>query len=130
MIDPITVAILQNRLNAIAEEMGEAMLRTAYSQILNSSRDFSIALIDRHCRLIAQADHIPVHVGALSWAAKALMARFPDPAPDDVYVLIDPYRGVSHLPDLTAFVPLHDGEHFPLWPVVEGQFLGFRGLRL
>ena len=45
MIDPITVAVLQNRLNAIAEEMGEAMLRTAYSQILNSSRDFSIALI-------------------------------------------------------------------------------------
>ena len=48
MIDPITVAVLQNRLNAIAEEMGEAMLRTAYSQILNSSRDFSIALIDGH----------------------------------------------------------------------------------
>ena len=44
MTDPITVAVLQNRLNAIAEEMGEAMLRTAYSQILNSSRDFSIAL--------------------------------------------------------------------------------------
>ena len=46
MTDPITIAVLQNRLNAIAEEMGEAMLRTAYSQILNSSRDFSIALID------------------------------------------------------------------------------------
>ena len=77
MTDPITVAVLQNRLNAIAEEMGEAMLRTAYSQILNSSRDFSIALIDRHCRLIAQADHIPVHVGAMSWAAKALTTAPP-----------------------------------------------------
>src|ERR1700733_12202185 len=62
MTDPITVAVLQNRLNAIAEEIGEAMLRTAYSQILNSSRDFSIALIDAGCRLVAQADHIPVHV--------------------------------------------------------------------
>ena len=72
MTDPITVAVLQNRLNAIAEEMGEAMLRTAYSQILNSSRDFSIALIDARCRLVAQADHIPVHVGAMPWAAKAL----------------------------------------------------------
>ena len=79
MTDPITVAVLQNRLNAIAEEMGEAMLRTAYSQILNSSRDFSIALIDAQCRLVAQADHIPVHVGAMPWAAKALTERVPAP---------------------------------------------------
>jgi N-methylhydantoinase B len=121
MIDPITVAVLQNRLNAIAEEMGEAMLRTAYSQILNSSRDFSIALIDRHCRLIAQADHIPVHVGAMSWAAKALMVRFPDPAPDDVYLLNDPYRGGSHLPDLTAFVPIFAGGHLLFWSVVRAH---------
>jgi N-methylhydantoinase B len=106
MTDPITIAVLQNRLNAIAEEMGEAMLRTAYSQILNSSRDFSIALIDARCRLVAQADHIPVHVGAMTWAAKALSARFPDPSPGDVYLLNDPYRGGSHLPDLTVFVPV------------------------
>src|ERR1700727_2595586 len=92
MTDPITIAVLQNRLNAIAEEMGEAMLRTAYSQILNSSRDFSIALIDAQCRLVAQADHIPVHVGAMPWAAKALSERFPEPAPGDVYILNDPYR--------------------------------------
>jgi len=65
MIDPVTIAVLQNRLAAIAEEMGEAMLRTSYSQILNSSRDFSVALVDAQARLIAQADHIPVHVGAL-----------------------------------------------------------------
>jgi N-methylhydantoinase B len=106
MTDPITIAVLQNRLSAIAEEMGEAMLRTAYSQILNSSRDFSIALIDAGCRLVAQADHIPVHVGAMPWAAKALAARFPAPCPGDVYLLNDPYRGGSHLPDLTVFVPV------------------------
>src|SRR5580658_5356471 len=79
MTDPITVAVLQNRLNAIAEEMGEAMLRTSYSQILNSSRDFSVALIDARCRLVAQPDHIPVHVGAMPWAAKALVEVFPNP---------------------------------------------------
>lgn len=106
MTDPITVAVLQNRLNAIAEEMGEAMLRTAYSQILNSSRDFSIALIDARCRLVAQADHIPVHVGAMPWAAKANAERFPNPSPGDIYLLNDPYRGGSHLPDLTIFVPV------------------------
>jgi len=121
MIDPITIAVLQNRLNAIAEEMGEAMLRTAYSQILNSSRDFSIALIDAQCRLVAQADHIPVHVGAMSWAAKALAARFPTPSPNDVYVLNDPYRGGSHLPDLTIFVPVFAGTHLMFWSVVRAH---------
>jgi len=121
MTDPITIAVLQNRLNAIAEEMGEAMLRTAYSQILNSSRDFSIALIDAQCRLVAQADHIPVHVGAMPWAAKALTARFPRPARDDVYLLNDPYRGGSHLPDLTVFVPVFAGETLMLWSVVRAH---------
>src|SRR3954468_20680501 len=125
MTDPITIAVLQNRLNAIAEEMGEAMLRTAYSQILNSSRDFSIALIDAQCRLVAQADHIPVHVGAMSWAAKALAARFPDPSPHDVYLLNDPYRGGSHLPDLPVFVPVcapgDGGERLMFWSVLRAH---------
>jgi N-methylhydantoinase B len=121
MTDPITIAVLQNRLNAIAEEMGEAMLRTAYSQILNSSRDFSIALIDAQCRLVAQADHIPVHVGAMSWAAKALSARFPDPSPGEVYLLNDPYRGGSHLPDLTVFVPVFSGPTMLFWSVVRAH---------
>jgi N-methylhydantoinase B len=121
MTDPITVAVLQNRLNAIAEEMGEAMLRTAYSQILNSSRDFSIALIDRDCRLVAQADHIPVHVGAMAWAAKALSARFPEPEDGAVYLLNDPYRGGSHLPDLTVFVPVFADGRLLFWSVVRAH---------
>ena len=121
MTDPITTAVLQHRLAAIAEEMGEAMLRTAYSQILNSSRDFSIALIDAQCRLVAQADHIPVHVGAMPWAAKALSQRFPDPAPNDVYLLNDPYRGGSHLPDLTVFVPAFAAEALMFWSVVRAH---------
>ncbi len=119
--DPVTVAVLQNRLNAIAEEMGEAMLRTSYSQILNSSRDFSVALIDARCRLVAQADHIPVHVGAMPWATKALVAVFPEPARNDVYLLNDPYRGGSHLPDLTVFVPVFDGPTLVFWSVVRAH---------
>ena len=121
MTDPITVAVLQHRLAAIAEEMGEAMLRTAYSQILNSSRDFSIALIDARCRLVAQADHIPVHVGAMPWAARALMEAFPDPVPGEVYLLNDPYRGGSHLPDLTIFVPVFAEARLAFWSVVRAH---------
>ena len=71
-VDPITTSVVQHRLTAIVEEMGEAMLRTSYSQILNSSRDFSAAMVERDCQLVAQAEHIPVHVGARPWAAKAV----------------------------------------------------------
>ncbi len=69
-VDPVTVSVVQHRLLAIVEEMGEAMLRTSYSQILNSSRDFSTAICDLDGRLIAQAEHVPIHVGALPLAAQ------------------------------------------------------------
>jgi N-methylhydantoinase B len=69
-LDPIVTSVIQHRLHAIVEEMGEAMLRTAYSQILNSSRDFSCAICDLDGRLIAQAEHVPIHVGALPYAAR------------------------------------------------------------
>ena len=108
-IDPITRSVVQHRLSSIVNEMGEAMLRTSYSQILNSSRDFSLAICDTQGRLIAQADHIPVHVGALPWATLAVEQRFSDVRPGDVILLNDPYHGGSHLPDLTAFVPVFDG---------------------
>ncbi len=120
-IDPVTVAVLQNRLVSVVEEMGEAMLRTAYSQILNSSRDFSIALVDGPGRLIAQADHIPVHVGAMPWAVRAVAAAFPTPAAGDVYLLNDPYHGGSHLPDLTAFVPVLVSARTVFWSVVRAH---------
>ena len=106
-IDPIVVSVIQHRLLAIVEEMGEAMLRTAYSQILNSSRDFSTAICDLDGRLIAQAEHVPIHVGALPFAARAVTEFFGDDIhPGDVFLLNDPYHGGNHLPDLTAFVPV------------------------
>ncbi len=121
MIDPVTVAVLQNRLNAIAAEMGEAMLRTTYSQILNASRDFSIGLLDAQARLIAQADHIPVHVGALTWAVQAVMQAYPAPVVGDIYLLNDPFFGGSHLPDLTAFTPVFAGDKLLFWSVVRAH---------
>jgi N-methylhydantoinase B len=120
-IDPITRSVVQHRLSSIVREMGEAMLRTSYSQILNSSRDFSLAICDTKGRLIAQADHLPVHVGALPWATLAVEERFKDVAPGDVILLNDPYHGGSHLPDLTAFVPVFaDGKRL-LWTIVRAH---------
>jgi N-methylhydantoinase B len=120
-IDPITRSVVQHRLSSIVIEMGEAMLRTSYSQILNSSRDFSLAICDTRGRLIAQADHIPVHVGALPWATLAVEERFKDVRLGDVILLNDPYHGGSHLPDLTAFVPIFDGERRLLWTIVRAH---------
>ena len=76
MIDPITVSVLTHRFEAIVQEMGEAMLRTAYSQILNSSRDFSTAICDDQARLVAQAEHVPIHVGAIPWAVASVRDAF------------------------------------------------------
>jgi len=120
-IDPITRSVVQHRLSSIVKEMGEAMLRTSYSQILNSSRDFSLAICDTKSRLIAQADHIPVHVGALPWATRAVEQRFNDVRPGDVILLNDPYHGGSHLPDLTAFVPVFDSGRRLLWTIVRAH---------
>ena len=105
-MDPVTLAVLDNRLRAIVEEMGEAMLRTSYSQILNSSRDFSVALCGADGGLVAQADHIPVHVGALPFAVRAVLEQFSDPCDGDIFLLNDPYNGGSHLPDLTIILPV------------------------
>jgi N-methylhydantoinase B len=105
--DPVTLAVLENRFRALVEEMGEALLRTATSQILNSSRDFSIALCDSEARLVAQADHIPVHVGAMPFAAAAVLESFGAAIrPGDCFLLNDPWHGGSHLPDLTIVQPV------------------------
>lgn len=117
-LDPITISVIQHRLTGIVEEMGEAMLRTSFSQILNSSRDFSTAICGADSQLVAQAEHIPVHVGALQPAAKALNEAFAgDVNPGDVFLLNDPYAGGSHLPDVTAFVPVFLGGELAFWAI-------------
>src|SRR5207249_116164 len=118
MLDPVTVSVLTHRFRSIVQEMGEAMLRTAYSQILNSSRDFSTALCDAGARLIAQAEHVPIHVGAIPWAVESVRDAFKGRVrPGDVYLLNDPYHGNNHLPDLTAFVPVFVGAEVAFWSV-------------
>ena len=111
-------SVIRHRLLAIVEEMGEAMLRTSYSQILNSSRDFSTAICGLDGRLIAQAEHVPIHVGALPYAARAVTEFFADDIhPGDVFLLNDPYHGGNHLPDLTVFVPVFAGERPRFWSI-------------
>jgi len=116
--DRITVSVIQHRLESIVQEMGEAMLRTAYSQILNSSRDFSTAVFDGQGRLAAQAEHVPIHVGALPWAVQSVSEYFRGRInPGDLFLLNDPYHGNNHLPDLTVLLPVFVGGRLAFWSI-------------
>ena len=95
----IELQVLGSALRAVAEEMGAVLIRSAFSANIKERRDCSTALFDERGRLIAQAEHIPVHLGAMPDAVAAVMAE--DPGPEDVFVLNDPYTGGTHLPDIT-----------------------------
>ncbi|SFB81205.1 N-methylhydantoinase B [Halobiforma haloterrestris] len=98
-IDPVTLEVLRNQLESVAEEMGQTLIRGAYSPNIKERRDCSTALFDANGRMIAQAEHIPVHLGAMPAAVDAV--RDLDPRPGDVFVLNDPFTGGTHLPDVT-----------------------------
>ena len=90
---------MANAFAMIAEEMGTVMVRGALSPNIRERRDLSAALFDADGRMVAQAAHIPVHLGAMPESVRAVRAC--DPKPGDVFLLNDPYEGGSHLPDLT-----------------------------
>jgi len=95
----IQLQILGSLLRAVAEEMGAVLVRSAFSANIKERRDCSTGLFDERGRMIAQAEHIPVHLGAMPDAVAAVMQR--DPAPGEVWALNDPYAGGTHLPDIT-----------------------------
>ncbi|ELZ21033.1 5-oxoprolinase (ATP-hydrolyzing) [Haloterrigena salina JCM 13891] len=106
-IDPVTLEVLRNQLESVAEEMGQTLIRGAYSPNIKERRDCSTALFDAEGRMIAQAEHIPVHLGAMPAAVDAVLEY--DPQPGDVFILNDPFRGGTHLPDVTMVSPIAPG---------------------
>jgi N-methylhydantoinase B len=108
-VDPVTLSVLGAALSGIAEEMGTALVRSALSANIKERRDCSAALFDARGWMVAQAEHIPVHLGAMPESVAAVIAR--DPQPGEVYILNDPFAGGSHLPDITIVSPLaHEGD--------------------
>jgi N-methylhydantoinase B len=107
-IDPILLEVLRNRLEAIADEMELTLLRSAASPIVKEGLDASAALFTVHGETIAQAAAIPIHLGALQFAAKRLVEAFPPSTmrDGDAFLLNDPYDGGTHLPDITLAVPV------------------------
>src|SRR6056297_3838769 len=108
-LDSVTLEILRNQFEGVAEEMGQVLITSAYSPNIKERRDCSTALFDADGRLVAQAEHIPVHLGAMPEAVDAVLERGPEPG--DVFVLNDPFTGGTHLPDVTLVSSLSlDGD--------------------
>jgi len=108
--DPILLEIMKSILAAVAEEMGSALGRTAFSPNIKERRDYSCAVFDPAGGMVAQAAHIPVHLVAMPLSVAAALARFTRLVEGDIVVLNDPYSGGSHLPDITMVSPVYEGE--------------------
>ncbi len=116
-LDPISLQVLVGALRAACDEMGAVLIRSAYSPNITERRDCSTALFDADGELVMQAEHIPVHLGSMPDAVAAVLEH--EQRPDDPWILNDPYRGGTHLPDVTLISPLFAG----------GGLLGFAASR-
>jgi len=106
--DPIRLELFNNQFAAIAEQMGETLRRTALSTNVKERLDFSCAVFTPQGDLVVNAPHIPVHLGGMSDCVKCLIEDVGEFSPGDVYLTNDPFRGGSHLNDLTVITPVHD----------------------
>jgi len=109
-IDAITLEVLRNALAAVADEMNANLVRTAYSPNIKERRDCSSAVFDDCGRMVAQAESIPVHLGAMPYSVEAALRHAAPMDPGDVVVLNDPYAGGAHLPDVTFIAPVYADE--------------------
>ncbi|MGH8557157.1 MAG: hydantoinase B/oxoprolinase family protein, partial [Methylococcales bacterium] len=108
-VDPVVLEIFNKRFMAIAEQMGYTLQNTALSVNIKERLDFSCALFDAAGQLIANAPHIPVHLGSMDESVQALIAGLPDPIRDgEGYLLNSPFHGGTHLPDITVVTPVFD----------------------
>src|SRR6266568_9608871 len=114
-IDPITLEVLRNALETIADEMGAVLRRTAFSPNIKERMDASCAIFDAAAQLVAQAEHVPVHLGSMLRAVSATVAAVGRVEEGDVVIVNDPFTGGSHLPDITVVAPVY----------VEGERIGF-----
>jgi N-methylhydantoinase B len=116
-IDPIALQVLVGGLRAVCDEMGATLIRSAYSANIKERHDCSTALFDTGGELVMQAEHIPVHLGSMPDAVAAVLGE--EQAPGLAWILNDPYRGGTHLPDVTLISPVF----------LDGDLLGFAASR-
>jgi N-methylhydantoinase B len=106
-MDPVTLQVMLGALRSTCDEMGAVLVRSAHSANIKERRDSSTALFDAAGRMVMQAEHIPVHLGAMPSAVAAVVEE--EHRPGDTWILNDPYRGGTHLPDITLISPAFTG---------------------
>src|SRR5882672_10395677 len=114
--DPTTLEIYRALYTSVAEEMGIALRRTAFSPNIKERRDYSCAVFDARGRVIAQGDHMPVHLGSMPMAVASALKEI-HLQPGDMVALNDPFAGGTHLPDVTLVMPVSSEQ----WAVSRGQ---------
>jgi N-methylhydantoinase B len=107
-MDPVTLQVMVGALRAACDEMGVVLVRSAHSANVKERRDASTGLFDADGQMVMQAEHIPVHLGAMPAAVAAVLGE--DHAPGDAWILNDPYQGGTHLPDITVISPVFAGD--------------------
>ena len=103
--DPIRLELYKNMLASVAEEMGVTLCRAAFSPNIKERRDFSCAVFDAEGGMVAQAAHIPVHLGSMPLSVLSAI-EYTNMSPGDMVILNDPFRGGTHLPDITLVAPV------------------------
>ncbi|MBA3261611.1 MAG: hydantoinase B/oxoprolinase family protein [Thermoleophilaceae bacterium] len=130
-LDPITLQVMLGALRAACDEMGAVLVRSAHSANIKERRDASTALFDEGGRMVMQAEHIPVHLGAMPSAVAAILDESHEPGA--AWILNDPYRGGTHLPDITVIEPLFHSRKHPARPGARGsssrELVGFAASR-
>jgi len=115
-VHPMTLGVVRYKFLAVAEEVVEMMVRTCFSPLLNQSRDFSAVVLDSQARVVAQAERVPIHMGAMPFAMQAMQGAFADDIQEgDILMANDPYWGGSHLPDVTLATPVFRDGKIRLW---------------
>ena len=107
-MNAVELEIFRHVYTSIAEEMGATLMRSAFSPNIKERRDYSCAIFDAEGGMVAQAAHIPVHLGSTPMSVRAALDAFGELGPDDHVILNDPFAGGTHLPDITLVSPVHD----------------------
>ena len=128
--DPVMLEIFNNLFMSIAEQMGATLQNTAFSVNIKERLDFSCAVFDRHGHLVANAPHMPVHLGSMDQSVMSIIAQNPVIRPGEAFVLNAPYNGGTHLPDVTVCSPVFDeaGDEILFWVASRGHHADIGGI--
>ncbi|WP_406655840.1 hydantoinase B/oxoprolinase family protein [Methanolobus sp. ZRKC2] len=127
-VDPVMLEIFNNRFMSIAEQMGYTLRNTAYSVNIKERLDFSCAVFDSKGNLVANAPHIPVHLGSMRESVRSVMKQFGDMQAGDAYMVNSPFGGGTHLPDVTVVTPVFIGNKAAFYVASRGHHADIGGI--